>query len=410
MLKLIGDATLPTALQGPLLVDGNGLPRFWSIVWSVYASANLADSSKLKQLGYLEYFYRFVDELKGSGALDDAIGAVDLELLGEMLEAFFVSLQNSSINTNTLPRWQTAFTFVLDTTLRLRRSSVPAQGLRQIEARIRRLESLYSSLRIGRRRTQETIRSLPSSVVEALYEMLDPTSGSNPFRSESTKWRVFILFVILLHQGLRRGELLLLPADAVKHGFDKQLGKERYWLNISDNPYESIDERFSKPSIKTVDSVRQIPVSEVTAGLIQEYTENYRGKAEHSYLINSQHGKALSMEAVTKLFAKISASLPSSAVETLYARTGKKSVTPHDLRHTCAVVRLNQLLQQGDPMDEALQKMRTFFGWSRTSDMPRKYARAVFEDRLASVWNNIFDDRVTYLRSIPGAIHGSKSK
>jgi hypothetical protein len=52
-------------------------------------------------------------------------------------------------------------------------------------------------------------------------------------------------------------------------------------------------------------------------------------------------------------------------------------------------------------MDEALQMLRTFFGWSKDSMMPSRYARAVFEDRLASVWNDAFDDRVTLLRSLP---------
>ncbi len=55
-------------------------------------------------------------------------------------------------------------------------------------------------------------------------------------------------------------------------------------------------------------------------------------------------------------------------------------------------------------MDEALQKLRTFFGWSKTSAMPSRYARAVFEDRLAGVWNNAFDDRVALLRALPARI------
>lgn len=52
-------------------------------------------------------------------------------------------------------------------------------------------------------------------------------------------------------------------------------------------------------------------------------------------------------------------------------------------------------------MPEALQKLRTFFGWSKESDMPSRYARAVFESRLASVWNDAFDDRVALLRALP---------
>jgi hypothetical protein len=62
------------------------------------------------------------------------------------------------------------------------------------------------------------------------------------------------------------------------------------------------------------------------------------------------------------------------------------------------------LLEQGDAMDEALQKLRTFFGWSKASTMPSRYARAVFEDRLAGVWNDAFDDRVALLRALPRSI------
>lgn len=108
----------------------------------------------------------------------------------------------------------------------------------------------------------------------------------------------------------------------------------------------------------------------------------------------------LSTEALTKAFSLISSSLPAHVVK-LEQRKGKTTVTPHELRHACAVARLNQLLQQGDSMDEALQKMRTFFGWSRQSTMPSRYARALFKDRLAGVLNNAFDDRVTLLRAIP---------
>ncbi|MBN3794124.1 helix-turn-helix domain-containing protein [Burkholderia sp. Ac-20392] len=76
---------------------------------------------------------------------------------------------------------------------------------------------------------------------------------------------------------------------------------------------------------------------------------------------------------VSKIFAQISLRLPLSVLKELKDRTGKRSITPHDLRHTCAVMRLHQLLEQGDAMDEALQKLRTFFGWSKTSSMPSRY-------------------------------------
>jgi hypothetical protein len=51
-------------------------------------------------------------------------------------------------------------------------------------------------------------------------------------------------------------------------------------------------------------------------------------------------------------------------------------------------------------MEEAMQQMRSFFGWARSSDMPLRYARTVFEDRLASVWRTEFDERVEVLRNL----------
>lgn len=403
MLKFIGGHSMPPSLRGPILVDQNGLPRFWVSVWSLYAFSDLASSSVTKQLGYVESLYQFADQLEGVGFLDDAIARVDLGSLGRILEAFFVSIRNqSTIPESAEIKWRTAFGFVRETVLRLSKSNLPLDQINEIEVRLNRLNLLYQQLRVGRRRTQEILRSLPAGVVEALYHTLDPSSSTNPFVNDGARWRAFVIFVVLLHQGLRRGELLSLPADGIKTGFDTKLGKERCWLSVTENPYEDEDSRYSKPSIKTVASIRQMPVSELTANIVREYIENYRGRPEHSFLINSQRDTPFSAESVTKLFQKISSFLPQSALKELQQKTGKTSVSAHDLRHTCAVVRLNQLLNQGDTMDEALQKMRTFFGWSRSSDMPRKYARAVFEDRLAEVWNNVFDDRVAILRAIPG--------
>jgi len=107
------------------------------------------------------------------------------------------------------------------------------------------------------------------------------------------------------------------------------------------------------------------------------------------------------MDGLSTLFGRITAAIPKEVMKELQDRTGKNSITPHDLRHTSAVVRLNQLLSNNVPMEEALQRLRSFFGWARTSSMPRMYARAVFEDRMADIWSNVLDDKVEILRALP---------
>jgi integrase len=403
MITQLGGPHVPLGLSGPILVDRHGLPRYWATVWSTAVAGALADSTHIKKLRYIDNLYQHADHLRGYGALDDALGTLSDGDLAAILESWFISIRNQATTTDAdETRWQVGFSFVTSVVSWIAKSDTH-KTMRQIESRLHQLSVLYSQFRVKKRNTPEMIRSLPASAVEALYQILDPESKDNPFPRVQTRWRVYVVFILMLHQGLRRGEALLLPVDAIKSAFDAKLGRDRCWINVRENDYEDStqDPRYSKPSIKTKDSIRQIPTSETTARIIESYASNYRGRPQHSFLLNSKSNLPLSTEALTKAFSVISNRLPANVLRELESRTGKTTVTPHDLRHTCAVVRLHQLLQRGDSMDEALQKMRTFFGWSRQSTMPSRYARAVFEDRLAGVWNNAFDDRVALLRAIP---------
>lgn len=73
----------------------------------------------------------------------------------------------------------------------------------------------------------------------------------NPFRNSTLRWRNYVLCLLMLHLGLRRGETLVLPMDALK-------SEKRFtptveivnWLNVGDNPYQR-DPRPEQPSLKT---------------------------------------------------------------------------------------------------------------------------------------------------------------
>jgi integrase len=404
LLSLLKDQMVPDSLRGALLVDDRRLPRYWVSVWALMTSSELATSSQIKRLRHVDSLYIHADQRFGRDSLDAALGGLDDVRLAEILESWFVSIRNQAfVSSADELRWRTGLSFVTSVVTWMSKTTLPIERLRQIEARLHRLSHLYGQLHVRKRKYTQQVRSLPPSVVEALYEVLDPSADLNPFPRVRTRWLVFISFLLMLHQGLRRGELLLLTADVIKSGFDERQQRLRYWLNVQESKYsdEGDDPRYSRPSIKTACSVRQLPVSDAIAGLVQAYVENHRGKPNHAFLLNTQQNSPLSTESLTKTFSKISRELPAHVLNELKDRTGKVSVTPHDLRHTCAVVRLNQLLRQDDSMDEALQKLRGFFGWSKDSQMPIRYARAVFDDRLSSVWNKDLDERVAVLSAIP---------
>lgn len=254
------------------------------------ANHDLAASSQIKKLRHIENLYGHADRLFGSHALDDALGSLNDAVLADILESWFISIRNQpSVGPADESRWRSGHEFVVSIVTWLSKTTISTDRIRQIETRLHRLSHLYGQLHIRQGRHTNQIRSLPASVIQALYEVLDPSSARNPFQRRNTRWLAFVAFLLMLHQGLRRGELLLLSADVIKNAFDESQQRSRCWMDVQESKYsgDDGDPRYSRPSIKSASSVRQLPVSNAIAGLIQTYVENYRGKPSHAFLLNT---------------------------------------------------------------------------------------------------------------------------
>lgn len=260
--KKITHVKIPTALNKPILVDVNGLPRYWSVIWSSLFTHSLQLSSETLKLRYIESLYMFADKLNRTGYLDEILSDINIPEIGKLLEAFFIQLRNQNeISGATENQWQICFSFVKSITTLLSKNQIDKNKLSAIESRLFHLGQLYGQLRIQKPKRPDNVRSLPVEVVTYLYEILDPSqeSNSNPFKRNLTRWNVFIAFICMLHMGLRRGEVLSLPVNAIKSAFDEKQGRKRYWINVQTfEEEEYLDPRYNKPSIKTVDSIRQI--------------------------------------------------------------------------------------------------------------------------------------------------------
>lgn len=391
---------IKTSHFGYVLTDHLNLPRFWAAAWTLLIGGSLAPSTLKQRLQHIEAFYRHTEDFQPQGLLDDAIADQNLALLEELLESYFVTLRNvPDVSSGTEQRWRDAVEFIRAVSERLLRTPDMSARLTDITLRLERLNRLYGQLRVGKRNVPHFVRALPANVLSELFELVVPGAKANPFKSEATQWRVYCTFLLLLNAGLRRGEALTLRADFLKSE-NCSTGRQ-FWLNVQTCRDENEDPRHSTPSIKTVSSIRQLPVSAIVAEAFYNYLENYRGRQSHPYFLSSVRGQPLSAEGINHFFKILTASLSPTALKILQDRTGMTSVSPHDLRHTAAVIRLKQLLSRGDPMPEAMQKMRSYFGWAATSTMPLLYAKAAFEERLSAAWNDQFDDRVAMLLELP---------
>jgi integrase len=385
---------------GYVLTDKSGFPRYWAAAWSLLIGGGLAESTLKTRLSNIESFYQHCEDGQLPGLLDDALGSQNISLLEELLEGYFVGIRNvPNIKASAEQRWRDAVGFVREISERLTRTPEMSSRLADVTVRLERLDRMYGQLRVGKRTNVNFVRALPASVLSELYELVQPGARSNPFKSTEAQWRAYSTFLLLLHLGLRRGEALTLQADSLKT--ERTPTGRQFWLNVKTSDAQADDPRYSTPSIKTISSIRQIPVSPIIAEAFYTYLENYRGRQDHPFFLSSARGRPLSAEGVNHFFKILSNSLSPSKLQILRDRTGMASISPHDMRHTAAVVRMKQLLSRGDPMPEALQKMRSYFGWTMTSSMPLLYAKAAFEDRLTTVWNDEFDDRVAMILELP---------
>jgi hypothetical protein len=232
MLAKLGNQTL-LSLQGPALFEPTGLPRYWSAVWSAPLPGSLAHSTLKKRLASVERLYTFTDDLLGIGGLDRAIAATDVTIIGQVLEAYFLSLRNhpgpSAVSEDS---WQIPVRFLREVLTRIARSAPYSARGGDFDLRLLSFEDLHGNLRVSKHRRPERVRSLPADVIEALYQLLDPAAPGNPFREGTSRWRAYVIFILLLHQGLRRGELLCLSADGIRSSFDKRIQRERFWLTV----------------------------------------------------------------------------------------------------------------------------------------------------------------------------------
>jgi integrase len=206
-----------------------------------------------------------------------------------------------------------------------------------------------------------------------------------------------------LQLGIRRGESLILRANAACSEFDRELGRHRHWLNVWETDEED-DQRYTKPSIKTPESRRQLPMPDELAHLVRNYRHNFRGRCDHSFLFTSDRKTPLAAQTVYQIFAAAHSRLSVASIRALRdSGFAAKIVGPHSLRHTAAAARLARYMKQDPNLDLALEKLRTHFGWKLDSEMPRHYAKLYFATTGQEEMDATFDTFVDALRSLEEA-------
>ncbi|WP_075794108.1 tyrosine-type recombinase/integrase [Massilia putida] len=357
-------------------------------MWTLYEGGSWAENTLIGRLRYLDRFYVYCDSKFGQHALDNAFGDKNAERLHEIFDSFYISLTSkNSFSSTDVSCWDTVSRFFH---YFANHWAVSSQQWRSLQKAVPQ----PGTLRASNKGRVKFIRALPDTALKGLLAVAEPGAADNPFITPAIQVRNWLLVLLMLLCGLRRGETLLLTLDSLKQDLDMRSGEVRYWLNVTNTSEEDlayVDIRTTRPSIKTPWSHREVPVSESFAELIVRYIGEYRTEStEHQFLFTSDTGEPLSAESVTKALRMYSLAMEPDTLKAFRQRANKKFISPHDLRHTCACVRYVAFLSDGDK-EKAMERMRVFFGWSKNSDMPDTYARAAIQDDVKNSVAKTFD-------------------
>lgn len=382
---------LPATLTGPFCADYRGLPRYCSTIWIDVLNGHLAQPTRNRYASAANSLYLQAASMVPSVDLDAVLLAPDFSEIERVLSSSLLARQADQ----DLRHWQLACRFTFSILENLVGIDDPA-----MKQRLRVMRQRFAQLRVRPRRPSNPGRALPWLAVEDLYEIFDPASPRNPFRTPSSRWRNFVIFLVLVQLGLRRGEALSLTVDSLKQQFDPSLGEVRHWLDVCP-PDHNADSRSRKPALKNRHAVRQLPIPQVLAVAIDTYVSQYRPDVGHAFLFSSAEGHPLALSSLGSVIDVASKQMSPQAFAALRDE-GISKVSPHDFRHTSAVIRIQRFMDAGMELEEALHRLRPFFGWKRSSDMPFHYAGAYFAPRHSKVWDETFERSLTALRAGSG--------
>lgn len=394
---------VPPSLRGSVACDVRLIPRYWLTIYADGYRAHYAKSTNSNTLSVLSALYETASDVSQTD-LDVALTQADYQQLSSILSAHLQRLSNASKQkrVDRTKAWSQCINFVQEVLKQIGAADAPRWE--QVQHSLQKIAQTMGQLSPARQKAPAPIRALPAVVLDELYQIFDPKNDRNPFRSEKEKVRNFLIFLLLLHLGLRRGELLVLDANSFQTEFNPKAGRDVNWLVIdyletSDDTDDLPDPRSNPASLKNNLARRLLPISEAIATVNEAYLGGYRRKSDWSHLIVSQKNKPLSSRRLNEIFQIVTSALSSEAEFALRKR-GKSSVQPHDLRHTAAVRRLSDYRSSGFSHSESIEKLRTFFGWHYNSPMPTHYARAYYETEFDGVWQDNYDTYVDAIRAL----------
>lgn len=244
-------------------------------------------------------------------------------------------------------------TYVGATLLPNLRNKLELESARALKAFRAHIPPVSKRAKLGAR------QGLSQDEQDRLCAAVHPDSASNPWKRGFVRQRNWLIVVLLLATGMRRGELLGLQiAD-----LNPQLPK----LRILRRADAKEDPRLIQPNAKTND--REIELRPAIMRAVWEYINKHRRKIKaarkYPQLFVADDGQPLSAKSIDKIFVQLRQACPGLPV----------SLTSHVMRHTWneRFSEQAELMQLSDAVEEKARNEQQ--GWADNSKSAVNYTR-----------------------------------
>ncbi len=224
----------------------------------------------------------------------------------------------------------------------------------------RALEALRAEIpRVSKRVKLGSREGLSKQDQDRLLRVVDPNSPDNPWQRGFVRERNWLIVVLLLATGMRRGELLGLQIRDLDQRFPK--------LRIIRRADTSEDPRRIQPNAKTND--RELELRPAIMRSVWSYINHHRRKIKAArkfpQLIVADDGQPLSLKSIDKIFVQFRAACPGLPVR----------LTSHVMRHTWneRFSEQAELLGLTDAVEEKARNEQQ--GWADNSESATTYTR-----------------------------------
>ncbi|KAF1075467.1 site-specific integrase [Halodesulfovibrio sp. MK-HDV] len=210
------------------------------------------------------------------------------------------------------------------------------------------------------RGTVDSQMALDPDVIQFLYNITDPDSPHNPWKSYVVRWRNAVIIQVLIRTGIRRGELLGLKID--------DLNFQDESLLVARRPDDPEDPRLHQPKTKT--KAREKALTTDLVKLLYDFVIDIRNKVagteSHPYIfISSTTGRPLAATSYNDIFIVLRKKIDQLP----------KELTGHICRHTYST-NLAEIMYKKGHSEATIERMLCIEnGWRRSSKMTEHYTQ-----------------------------------